>query len=74
MFLGWYDPDTKKDVKKKLADAKARYTEKFGREPKFCLTSPVDAAALGAECHGMQVHARAYIATFTFYIGENISE
>ena len=46
MFLGWYDPDRKKPARAKLADAIARYEEKFGRTPLFCLTSPQDAAEL----------------------------
>lgn len=71
MFLGWYDPDPKKPTTAKLADAKNRYEEKFGRVPLFCLTSLQDAAELGVEAHGMSIHARIYIAKDTFYIGED---
>jgi hypothetical protein len=80
MFLGWYDPDRKKHPREKLADAIARYEEKFGRKPRFCLTSPQDAADLAApsrkfpEKPPVTVQARGYIARWTFYIGEDAGE
>jgi hypothetical protein len=79
MFLGWYDPDKKKTADKKLMDACARYEEKFGRVPLFCLTSPDDAKALGATFslglgREVGVQARSYIAKDTFYIGEDAGE
>jgi hypothetical protein len=80
MFLGWYDPDRKKHARAKLADAIARYEEKFGRAPRFCLTSPQDAADLAAPSRKfpgeppVTVQARDYIARWTFYIGEDAGE
>lgn len=79
MFLGWYDPDPKKPVRAKLAEAVARYEEKFGATPHFCLTSPTEAAALAEPTRKhpgelpVQVDARSYIARHTFYIGEESS-
>jgi hypothetical protein len=76
MFLGWYDPDRKKPARAKLADAVARYEEKFGRTPLFCLTSPQDAAELAEPSRKfpgeppVSIQARGYIARWTFYIGE----
>jgi hypothetical protein len=80
MFLGWYDPDRKKPARAKLADAIARYEEKFGRTPLFCLTSPQDAAELAEPSRKfpgeppVSIQARSYIARWTFYIGEDAGE
>ena len=80
MFLGWYDPDRKKPARAKLADAIERYQEKFGRTPRFCLTSPQDAADLAEPSRKfpgeppVSVQARTYIARWTFYIGEDVEE
>jgi hypothetical protein len=80
MFLGWYDPDRKKPARAKLADAIARYEEKFGRTPLFCLTSPQDAADLAEPSRKfpgeppVSIQARGYIARWTFYIGEDAGE
>ena len=63
MFLGWYDPDRKKPARAKLAEAIERYEEKFGRKPRFCLTSPQ-----------VKIRARDFIARWTFYIGEDAGE
>lgn len=80
MFLGWYDPDRKKSARAKLADAIERYTEKFGRAPRFCLTSPQDAADLAEPTRTfpgelpVAVQARGYIARWTFYVGEDAGQ
>jgi hypothetical protein len=77
MFLGWYDPDRKRPARAKLADAIARYEEKFGRTPRFCLTSPQDAAELAEPSRKypgelpVAVQARSFIARWTFYVGED---
>ena len=77
MFLGWYDPDRKKPARAKLADAIERYEEKFGRVPRFCLTSPQDAAELAEPSRKfpgelpVAIQSRSYIARWTFYIGED---
>jgi hypothetical protein len=75
MYLGWHDPDRKKPVRKKLADAIARYEEKFGRSPLVCLTSPQDAAELAEPSRKfpdeppVSVQGRSYIARYTLYLG-----
>ncbi|HET7110821.1 MAG TPA: hypothetical protein VFI41_08100 [Gemmatimonadales bacterium] len=80
MFLGWYDPDRKKPARAKLADAIERYEEKFGRTPRFCLTSPQDAAELVEpsrkfpDAPPVAVQARGYIQRWTYYIGEDAGE
>jgi hypothetical protein len=78
MFLGWYDPDKKKPARAKLAAAIERYEQKFGRTPRYCLTSPQDATALAEPSRTfpgelpVKVGARGYIARWTFYIGEEV--
>jgi hypothetical protein len=80
MFLGWYDPDRKKPARAKLAEAIERYEEKFGKSPRFCLTSAQDAAELAEPSRKfpgnlpVTVQARAYIGRWTFYIGEDAGE
>jgi hypothetical protein len=80
MYLGWYDPDRKKPARAKLADAIERYEEKFGRKPRFCLTSAQDAADLAEPSRKfpgelpVAVQARGYIARWTYYIGEDAGE
>ena len=77
MFLGWYDPDRKRPARAKLADAIARYEEKFGRTPRFCLTSPQDAVDLAEPSRKFPgdlpvvVQSRGFIARWTFYVGED---
>jgi hypothetical protein len=80
MYLGWYDPDRKKPARAKLAEAIERYEEKFGRTPRFCLTSPQDAVDLAEpsrkfpDAPPVSIQARGYIARWTFYIGEEAAE
>jgi hypothetical protein len=77
MFLGWYDPDRKKPARAKLAEAIERCVERVGRSPRFCLTSPQDAADLAEPSRTfpgeppVAVQARGYISRWTFYIGED---
>ncbi len=42
MFLAWFDADRKKPVATKIAEAHARYVEKFGKQPLVCLINPDD--------------------------------
>jgi len=71
MFLGWYDPDKKFPTVSKVREAVARYTEKFGAQPKACLTSVEDAAELADDptLTGMSVRGVNYIPRFTYYVG-----
>lgn len=71
MFLGWYDPDKKWPARAKLADAVARYIEKFGIQPEVCLTNVTDAAELATdqEAPDLLVRGVSYIPRFTFYVG-----
>ena len=71
MFLGWYDPDRKRPAREKLADALARYEEKFRRTAAACLTSVADAAELAADTQAPAVPIKGvnYIPRHTFYVG-----
>lgn len=68
MFLGWYDPDTRFPVERKLSEAIERYVEKFGSEPEICLTSAADAAALEGKTT-IPVRAVSFVSRHTFYVG-----
>ena len=69
MMMGWYDPNKKKKLKQKWAEALARYREKFGRDPSYCLTSPQDAAELAEMGVAITVRGRGFIARYTYYLG-----
>jgi hypothetical protein len=75
MFLGWYDPDRKKPVRLKLAQAIERYEEKFGHAPDLVLTNPVDAGDLRTPTKAdpgdpaLPIQEAAYIPRWTFYVG-----
>jgi hypothetical protein len=55
-----------------LADAVDRYQEKFGRAPRYCLTSPLDALELAESASPVEVHGRSYIARWIYYVGEEL--
>ena len=71
MFLGWYDPDKKYPTWAKLADALARYEEKFGAPAATCLTSVADAQELAADpkAPALPVRGVTFIPRHTFYVG-----
>lgn len=71
MFLGWYDPDKKYPTRLKLAEALARYEEKFGEPAEACLTNAVDAAELANDPQAAKVPVRGvdYIPRYTYYVG-----
>jgi hypothetical protein len=71
-FLGWYDPDKKKMVARKLLEALDRYHEKFGVPATLCLTSPTDAEALvSGDVGDIKVEGRGYISRHIFYVGQD---
>lgn len=80
MYLGWYDPDKKKPVRQKLAEAVERYGEKFSRTPQCCLTSPEEERDLREPTRKhpgelpIAVRGMNYVARHTFYIGEDQCE
>jgi hypothetical protein len=75
-----YDPDRKKPVRQKLADAVQRYEEKFGRTATYCLTHPLDAADLAEPTRKhpgelpVMVEGKNYIGRWMFYVGEEGAE
>ncbi|CAA9574784.1 MAG: hypothetical protein AVDCRST_MAG49-3993 [uncultured Thermomicrobiales bacterium] len=71
MFLGWYDPDKKYPTRLKLAEALARYEEKFGVVAEACLTNTLDAAELAADPEAARLPIKGvnYIPRYTYYVG-----
>jgi hypothetical protein len=71
MFLGWYDPDKKKPARDKLAEAIERHVEKFGADPRVCLTNATEAAELAADEKAPDILVRAapFLPRWTFYVG-----
>jgi putative aminopeptidase FrvX len=74
MFMGWYDPDRKFPPERKLAEAIARYTEKFGLPPQKCITSAADAEELTKAGVDFPVEAKTFISRYTYYVGEDDPE
>lgn len=70
VFLGWHDPDKKRATVDKLADAVARYREKFGSEPAVVLCNIVDANELRDAGVDLDVRDVLFLGTRgTFYVG-----
>jgi len=71
MFLGWYDPDRRKSLERKLDDALDRYREKFNAEPVTVLTSVADATSLqgAALQRNLLLKGVRFVSGSTFLIG-----
>ena len=41
-YLGWFDDNSKKSMEQKIAEAVARYRQKYGQAPNVCLVHPDD--------------------------------
>jgi hypothetical protein len=67
MYLGWYDPDKKKPAARKLADAIARYEQKWGRKPAVALVNAADAI----ETDDLEIRVVPHVAPNTFFVGED---
>jgi hypothetical protein len=72
-FLGWYDPDKKRDLALKLADAVARYEERAGVPAEIALMNPSDAAIMG-DVDGVEVRSVPWVPVNTFYVGVTVDE
>jgi hypothetical protein len=66
-FVSWWDPDPERPQHQKLADAMARFREKFQQEPRFALVSPEDAELV---VPGVEIHANRIVQPNTFYVGD----
>jgi len=71
MFLGWYDPDRRKSLERKLDDALDRYREKFNAEPVTVLTSIADADSLqkAALQRNLLLKGVRFVSGSTFLVG-----
>jgi hypothetical protein len=71
MFLGWYDPDRRKTLERKLDDALDRYREKFNAEPVTVLTSIADADSLqkAALQRNLLLKGVRFVSGSTFLVG-----
>jgi hypothetical protein len=71
MFLGWYDPDRRKTLERKLDDALDRYREKFNAEPVTVLTSIADADSLqkAALQRHLLLKGVRFVSGSTFLVG-----
>ena len=67
MYLAWYDADRKKPLVQKIADARARYVQKFNAEPVVVLVNPEDACAVD----GLEVRALPHIGRHCFWVGKD---
>lgn len=65
MYLAWFDADRKKPVGQKIAEARERYVEKFGRQPAICLVNPADAIDDAV----VELRPVAHIGRHCFWIG-----
>lgn len=66
MYLGWFDADKRKAPADKIAEAAARYTEKYGARPDLALCNPLDLC----ECDSLTVRAVSYVRKDNFLLGQ----
>lgn len=71
MYLAWYDPDRKRALHLKLADACAAYAEKFGHAPSLVLLCQGDLEEIKQEqlTPGVELKAVPFLSRNTFYVG-----
>lgn len=67
MYLAWFDADRDKSSAKKVADARARYVQRFGAEPLVCMVNPVNVC----DVVGIKVVPLAHIGEHCFWIGQD---
>lgn len=65
MFLMWYDDNPKKPTQQKIAEAVARYQERFQSAPNTVLTNEAERIAVD----GMVVRSAGYIRRSNFWVG-----
>ena len=65
MYLAWFDANPKKPVTQKIAEARERYVEKFGRQPRVCLVNPGDMVPESA----VELRPLTHIGRHCFWIG-----
>ena len=68
MYLGWYDPDKKKPLDKKLEDAIARYERKWEKSPVVALVNTDDFAGLTPRTD-LAIRAAGHVARNVFFVG-----
>ena len=79
MYLAWFDatptnsaearPGVKerKSPEQKIGEARARYVQKFGEEPRVCMVNPADVC----QVEGIEVRPLNYIGRHCFWIGKD---
>lgn len=65
MYLAWFDANPKKPTAQKIAEARERYVEKFGRKPLVCLVNPDDVITDSA----VELRPLKHIGRNCFWIG-----
>lgn len=67
MYLAWFDADKKKPVAQKIAEAVARYREKFKEEPLICLVNPENVVPVA----GLDVRPVAPLGKHDIWVGKD---
>jgi len=65
MYLAWFDANPKKPIAQKIDEARERYIEKFGHQPRVCLVNPGDMVPESA----VELRPLAHIGRHSFWIG-----
>lgn len=65
-YLAWFDDSTKKDARTKVAEAVARYRERFGNPPAVVLMNADELVAIP----GIATRTELYIRKHHYWLGE----
>ena len=65
MYLAWFDDNAKKKSVDKIADAVARYKEKFGRTPNVVLVNTGEIIETG----NIEVRYSSYVSRGNYWVG-----
>lgn len=70
MYMGWYDPDKKKSLDKKLDDAIQRYIRKHEKPPTVALVSTSDYPGI-TQRDDLNIQPAGHIAKDVFFVGSD---
>lgn len=68
-YLGWYEDDKRKTVARRIADGRAAFASRFGREPQAVQLNEEDAKKLDGPVDGLTVELSDYIRPNNYWFG-----
>ena len=71
--LFWYDADSKRDLRQKVAQAASRYKEKYGKQPNVCYLHPsaLDGSTQPSSLDGVRIAVSSSVLRDHLWIGQD---